>query len=167
MLYVASLEETSSLLADPPLLTQAETLKERCETAEASLREKEITIITLTHKLDAVNKRLLSVLESFRRPLRSPIDFLYFGLPLTDTNLYILCFREVTGGDDHATERSELLKLRVAVRMHDSEVEKIQARCTDLQAKLTGMEDAYRTSATKVVIHSLYRLSCLLCGRFV
>ena len=54
--------------------------------------------------------------------------------------------REVTGGDESSTERTELLRLRVAVRLNETEMEKERAKSLDLQAKLTGVEEALRNS---------------------
>ena len=57
----------------------------------------------------------------------------------------LLC-RAITGGDEEATERSELLKLRVSVRMHESEMERANAQIADVSAKLSGVDQALRAA---------------------
>ena len=56
------------------------------------------------------------------------------------------CFREISGGDDSANERSELLRLRVAFRLNENEMEKERAKALDLEARLSGIEEALRTA---------------------
>jgi hypothetical protein len=62
---------------------------------------------------------------------------------------FLLSCSELSGGDEQATERSELLKLRVAIRLHESEMSKLQAKLDDVQAKASGVEEALRTATTK------------------
>ena len=52
----------------------------------------------------------------------------------------------MTGGDESSTERTELLRLRVAVRLNENEIGKERAKVMDLEAKLSGVEEALRNA---------------------
>ena len=59
--------------------------------------------------------------------------------------------REISGGDEAANERSELLRLRVATRTNQHETERILVQLADLQAKYNGVEDALKQTSTKLI----------------
>jgi hypothetical protein len=103
-------------------------MQTKMKSIELSLREKDSAIEALTYKNDTLTNKVRSVKLTYQ-----VVHFSWF-------------FREISGGDDSANERSELLRLRVAYRLNENEIEKERAKSLDLEARLSGIEEALRTA---------------------